>query len=265
MSPKVYIVGAGPGRADLLTLRAARILSQADVVFYDRLVSTEVLELVNSSADRVYIGKEEGEQEATQARILDLLETAAVSNDVIVRLKGGDPFVFGRGGEEWAHLAERGIPVEIVPGVSSSLSVPALAGIPATFRGVSSGFAVVTGHLRDGFRETWQAYAKVETLVVLMGVRNRESIAQALIDAGRPAREPACFIENGTTARERITVTTLGAIAKGRTSVESPAVLVIGEVVRLRDLLAGGGRADQPDTGKPDYGAEETHARPNHE
>ncbi|MDX2152058.1 MAG: uroporphyrinogen-III C-methyltransferase [Bryobacteraceae bacterium] len=264
MTPKVFIVGAGPGRADLITLRAAKILAEAGVVLYDRLVSTEVLDLINPAAEKIYVGKEEGEQEATQARILELLESAAARHPVIVRLKGGDPFVFGRGGEEWAHLVERGIPVEIVPGVSSSLSVPALAGIPATFRGISSGFAVVTGHLREGFREAWAAYAKVDTLIVLMGVRNRASIAQALIDAGRRPAEPACFIENGTTPAERVLVTTLNAIAAGHVEVSSPAVLVIGEVVRLRNLLAAGDRAGQAKAGEPDCCPEETEARPNH-
>jgi uroporphyrin-III C-methyltransferase len=234
---KIYLVGAGPGRADLLTLRAARILAQADCVLYDRLVSGEVLALARPGAELLNVGKEEGEQEAAQRRIYELLEECARRHSNVVRLKGGDPFVFGRGAEEWAWLAERGWDVEVVPGVSSSLSVPALAGIPPTFRGLAHGFAVVTGHVREGAPQYWARYAGVETVVVLMGVKNRAAIAQALLAAGRGAAEPVAFIENGTTPRERVVVSDLGAVAAGAVEVRSPAVFVIGEVVRLREVL----------------------------
>jgi uroporphyrin-III C-methyltransferase len=234
---RVYLVGAGPGRADLLTLRAAKLLESADAVLYDRLVSDEVLALVNPRAELHSVGKEEGIQEAVQARIMLLLEDCARRHRVVVRLKGGDPFVFGRGAEEWAWLAERGWEVEVVPGVSSSLSVPALAGIPPTFRGIATGFAVVTGHVKDGFPEYWSRYAEVDTLVILMGVGNRANIARRLIEAGRPPAEPVCFIENGTTARERIVESNLAAVAAGQVEVSAPAVFVVGEVVRLRERL----------------------------
>jgi uroporphyrin-III C-methyltransferase len=234
----VYIVGAGPGKADLLTLRAARILERAGAVLYDRLVSEEVLNLVNPAAELHYVGKEEGRQEATQARILELLEDCAARHASVVRLKGGDPFVFGRGGEEWAWLLERGWRVEVVPGVSSSLAVPALAGIPATFRGIAAGFAVVTGHVAAGLPGGWERYAAVDTLVILMGVRHRVEIARALVAAGRRVAEPVAFVENGTTPGERIIVSTLGEVAEGRVEASAPAVWVIGEVVRLRERLA---------------------------
>jgi len=234
---KICLVGAGPGRADLLTIRAARILAQADIVLYDRLVSDEVLSLVSPEAELLCVGKEEGLQEEIQARILAMLEDCAQGSRTVVRLKGGDPFVFGRGAEEWAWLVERGWEVEVVPGVSSALSVPALVGVPPTFRGVASGFAVVAGHLRDGMPEFWSRYAAVDTLVILMGVKYRAEIARALIAAGRPAAEPVCFIENGTTPRERVIVTDLGSVGRREVNVVAPAVFVVGDVVGLRERI----------------------------
>ena len=234
----IYVMGAGPGRADLLTVRAARLLAKADVVLYDRLVSSEVLEMVSPGAVVRAVGKEEGRQEEIQSEIHELLDQYARAygpQAVIVRLKGGDPMIFGRGAEEWHELAQRGHEVELVPGISSSIAVPSLAGIPPTFRGLATGFAVVTGHTREGFPEDLKRYAQVDTLIVLMGVKHRARIAETLIAAGRSASEPAAFIENGTTPRERVVETTLGEL--GRADVASPAVLVIGAVVRLREQL----------------------------
>jgi len=235
LGPKFYLVGAGPGRADLLTVRAARVIERADVILYDRLVSSEVLELARPEAELIFVGKEESRAEMIQAEILDRLIECSRRHQHIVRLKGGDPMVFGRGAEEWHYLAERGFDVELVPGISASIAVPALAGVPPTFRGVAAGFAVFTGHRREGFDVELRRYAQVETLIILMGVKHRAEIAAALMELGRAADEPACFIENGSTARERITVTTLGQL--GEAAVNSPAVLVIGEVVRLRAAL----------------------------
>jgi uroporphyrin-III C-methyltransferase len=237
---KVYLVGAGPGDPELLTVKAWRLLQRADVVLYDRLVSPEVLEVVNPRAHRIYLGKHEGQQQEIQEQIysafLRFSGNGGGLRRTIVRLKGGDPMVFGRGGEEWMFLAAHGIAAEVVPGVSSSVAVPALAGIPLTFRGVSQSFTVVTGHCQKGAPE-WTRYAAAETLVVLMGVKHRAEIAQALIDAGRPTDLPAAFIERGSTPEERVVVTTLGDVARGEVEVESPAVFVIGEVVNLRSLL----------------------------
>jgi len=230
---KFFLVGAGPGRADLLTLRAARVLGQAHVVLYDRLVSAEVLDLVRPGAKLVYVGKEEGEQSEGQQRIYELFAAYGKGSRNVVRLKGGDPMVFGRGAEEWAWLVERGWNVELVPGISSSLAVPALAGVPVTFRGVASGFAVVTGHAET----RWADYAQVPTLVILMGAGRRAEIARALIESGRPASEPACFVENGTTPRERIVMSELAQVAAGGVAVRAPAVFVVGEVVRVREAL----------------------------
>jgi uroporphyrin-III C-methyltransferase len=233
----VQIVGAGPGDPDLLTIRALRAIQYADVILYDRLVSAEILALANPDAEFVYAGKVEGQQEQVQQEIFRQLVTLASSGRRVVRLKGGDPFVFGRGAEEAKYLVENGFAVEVVPGVSSAVGVPAAAGIPVTYRGLSSSFTVVTGHLRRNDPVDWSRFARVETLIVLMGVAHRQEIAQALIEAGRPADEPAAFIENGSTERQHVTECTLRSIAAGQVDVEAPAVFVVGEVVRLRASL----------------------------
>ena len=241
MAGRICLVGAGPGRADLLTVRAAQLLAQAGAVLYDRLVSPEVLSLCAPEAEFHFVGKSEGEQEAIQRSIYSLLENCAARHSLVVRLKGGDPMVFGRGGEEWAWLADRGYEVEVVPGVSSAIAVPSLAGVPPTFRGIAGGFAVVAGH-RAAACQDWAAYARIETLIVLMGVEHRAENASCLISHGRPATEPVAFIENGSTPRERTVVTTLGEVSAGQTTVSAPAVMVVGEVVRLRDALLAASR-----------------------
>ena len=235
---KVYIVGAGPGDPDLLTVKAWRLIQQADVVVYDRLVSPEVLELIRPGAERIYAGKHEGEQRQAQERILELLLEHGRRPKRVVRLKGGDPMVFGRGAEEWAFLAGHGIETEIVPGVSSAVAVPALAGIPLTFRGVAASFAAILARTATFKNLLLNPHRAVDTLVILMGVENRASIASRLIAAGRPPDTPAAFIENGSTPRERIVAATLRQVAEGRVDVQPPAVFVVGEVVRIRQRLA---------------------------
>jgi len=234
----VYLTGAGPGDPDLLTLAAARVLARAGAVFYDRLVSSEILALAKPGCELIYVGKEAGQQDEVQPQILRQLAAASRRHSVVVRLKGGDPMVFGRGGEEWAYLAEREIPVVLIPGVSSAISAPGLAGIPLTLRGVARSFAVITGHEQDGEHTNWDAYRSIDTLVVLMGVANRRQIAASLIAAGRPAAQPAAFLERGSTPRARTVITTLAEIARGETQVSSPAVFVIGDVVRQHEALA---------------------------
>lgn len=243
MKGKVYLVGAGPGDPELLTLKAARVLSKAEVVLYDRLVGEGVLALVNPEAHRIYVGKEVGQQ-GVQKEILALMLAHARKGRVVVRLKGGDPMVFGRGGEEWRFLAEEGIAVEVVPGVSSAIAAPSLAGIPLTLRGVAGGFAVVSGHASGGRLPSLAAYAGVETLVVLMGVTQRQQLAAQLIALGRPPDEPVAFIERSTTPRERVLEATLGQVAQGEVAVEDPAVWVMGEVVRWRRVLLAQGLAE---------------------
>jgi len=241
LSGKVYLVGAGPGDPDLLTVKARRVLRAADVILYDRLVAPEVLAEARPDAKLLYAGKRAGEQESVQQWIIEQMLHHARRGRIVVHLKGGDPCVFGRGGEEWRTLRERGIEVELVPGLTSAISLPGLAGIPVTFRGVSRAFAVVTGHCQRGSDIDWSRYAGIDTLVILMGVARRARIARALIAAGRPAQEPVAFIERGATAGERIITSSLGAVADGLADVTPPAVFVVGAVVRLRRELASGG------------------------
>ncbi|HVX66970.1 MAG TPA: uroporphyrinogen-III C-methyltransferase [Bryobacteraceae bacterium] len=238
MTGKVYLVGAGPGDPELLTVRAARLLREAEVILYDRLVAPEILAEANPRAALVYAGKQAGEQETAQPWILEQMIRYAEEGRRVVRLKGGDPFVFGRGAEEWHALAERGIEVEVVPGLSSAVAVPESAGIPLTFRGIARAFTVVTGQGTRGFEPDWREYAQVDTLIILMGVAGRARIAGALIAAGRPADEPVAFVENGTTRDERVVTSTLEQVAAGEVDVSSPAVFVVGEVVRLREQMA---------------------------
>jgi len=236
---KVFLVGAGPGDPDLLTVKAVRVLGHCDVVLHDRLVSAEILRLVRPAAELIYVGKHEGEQDRVQPRIFDLLLRHALAGKIVVRLKGGDPLVFGRGAEEWALAREHGIDVELVPGVTSAVSAPGIAGIPLTHREISQSFAVITGHCKEGLAQNWADYAGIDTLVILMGVKNRAYIAQSLIHAGSAADEPAAFIERATSERQRVVITTLLEIARGRVAAENPAVLVIGNVVRVRERLVG--------------------------
>jgi uroporphyrin-III C-methyltransferase len=218
-------------------VRAARLLAAADAVLHDRLISPEILALIRPGAEIIDVGKQAGQQESIQVRIHELMEDCARRHSLVVRLKSGDPFIFGRGAEEWAWLAARGFAVEIVPGVSSSLSVAALQGIPPTCRGFASGFAVVTGRQAVDDSGFWQRYAGVDTLIILMGVGNRAAIAGALIAAGRRGKQPVAFIENGSTPRERVVLSDLNSVAAGRVEVQAPAVFVCGDVVRCRELL----------------------------
>jgi uroporphyrin-III C-methyltransferase len=231
---KVYLVGAGPGDPDLLTRKALRLLEQADAIIYDRLVSAEILALANPDATFIYAGKQQGQQEEVQAEIFDWFLRLADSARIIVRLKSGDPMVFGRGGEELAFLADHGIETEVVPGLSSALAAPALAGIPVTQRGVAASFSVIAGHRQSLTSLDWSVYRGVDTLIILMGIEHRDVIAHTLIEQGRSGDHPVAFIENASTERERVVESTLGAVARGQVEVQAPAVIVIGEVVRHR-------------------------------
>ena len=238
----VYLVGAGPGDPELLTLRASRLLAEADCVLYDRLVSPAILARVRPGAERIPVGKaprHAGSGEAappcSQDAIIELLADRARRHRVVVRLKGGDPMVFGRGGEELAALRRRGIPVQVVPGVTSAVAAPALAGIPLTLRGVASSFTVASGHCQAGSSQDWARLAAADTLVVLMGVANRQATAQALIEAGRSPGEPCAFVEWAGWPQQRVVRATLGAVAAGQVAVEAPAVWVIGPVAAWAD------------------------------
>ena len=234
----MYLVGAGPGDADLLTLRAARILAQADVVVYDRLVSKQILSLVNPAARLVCAGKRHGEQDAIQYAINQWLFESAKCGYTVVRLKSGDPMIFGRGGEELAFLAEHGIFAEVVPGISSAISFSSLTGIPLTYRGIASSFAVIAGHRQSLAAIDWGAHLAVDTLVVLMGVENRVRIAQSLISSGRNPDQLVAFVERLSTPEQRVIESTLKRVASNETPpIEAPAVFVISDTVRLRHLL----------------------------
>ncbi len=232
--PKVFLVGAGPGDPGLLTVKALRLIQLADVILYDRLVSFEVLELANPQALFIYAGKEFGEQEAIQQTIYAAILEHARPGNTVVRLKSGDPLIFGRGGEELDFLAANSIEAEVVPGVSSALAGPALAGVPLTQRGTAASVAVVAGHRQSVTTIQWKSYAAIDSLVILMGVEHRDVIAGSLIQEGRSSDEPVLFIENVSTPRERHVESTLAKVASGKVHVESPAIFVIGEVVRLR-------------------------------
>ena len=237
----VYLVGAGPGDAELITVRGQRLLRSADVVAYDRLVAPELLEEASPQAERIYVGKTPHSAGITQEQINALLIARAVDGKDVVRLKGGDPFVFGRGGEEALALHEAGIPFEIVPGISSAIAVPAYAGIPVTHRGVASSFAVLTAHKCWGSSESdWAALARIDTLVLLMGVKSLTSAVRRLVLAGRDPQEPAAIIENGTTRHQRVETGSLADMPSvlERSGIQSPATIVVGKVVALREELA---------------------------
>jgi uroporphyrin-III C-methyltransferase len=231
---KVYLVGAGPGDPDLLTRKAARILERAQAVIYDKLVSPEILALANPNATFVHARKQRGQQEETQAEIFAWYLRLRDSAGPIVRLKSGDPMVFGRGAEELEFLTQHGFDVEVVPGVSAVTAAPALAGIPLTYRGVATSFTVLPGHRQAVKEVDWPAYRHAGTLVILMGVDNRAAIATCLIHGGRPASDPVAFLQFASTDRERVQEATLDQVARGEVEVEPPAIIVIGEVVRMR-------------------------------
>ncbi len=231
----VHLVGAGPGDPQLLTLRAAALLARAQVVVHDRLVSLEVLELVNASARLIDVGKTPGLSHS-QSRINELLISLAREHEVVVRLKGGDPFVFGRGGEEFEALAAADVAVSVVTGITSALAGPLLAGVPVTHRGLSHGVTIVTGTAMRGARVDFGALANPDvTLVVLMGVQRRAQIAAELQGAGLGRETPVAIIEWASTSRQRTVRCRLEELAD--VFVSSPAVLVIGAVASLE--LAG--------------------------
>ncbi len=230
----VFLVGAGPGDPELLTVRAARLLGQADVVVHDRLLDPTVFDLVAPWAELIDVGKRPGAPTDAQARIHDVLIDAAGRADTVVRLKGGDPFVFGRGGEEAQALRAAGIDVQVVPGISSAIAAPGAAGIPVTMRGHASGFTVITGHQDPATTQgiDWEAAARLgTTLIVLMGASRSGGIAQHLLDAGMAPDTPVATVESATTAHQRVHRVTLAELPG--TPVRSPAVLVIGSVADL--------------------------------
>jgi uroporphyrin-III C-methyltransferase len=230
----VYLVGAGPGDPDLLTVRAVRLLHQADVVVHDRLVAPGVVELAPAHARRIDAGKATGQAVLTQEQINELLVELGSSGALIVRLKGGDPYVFGRGGEEAAALLAAGVPFEVVPGISSALAAPMAAGVPLTMRSRASSFTVLTGHDDPASSHgiDWEAHARTgSTLVVLMGAGRIGAIAKRLLVGGLDADTPVVAVHWACTEREQVLRTTLSEI--GHAEVAAPCTFVIGDVAGL--------------------------------
>ena len=237
---KVYLVGAGPGDPGLITVRGLQLLHSAQVIVYDQLVNPALLEETPSTAIRIFVGKQAGRHCIAQEEINQILIDHARLGHEVVRLKGGDPFVFGRGGEEAEALSDAGICFEIVPGVSSAVAVPAYAGIPMTHRKFASSFAVVTGHEAHKGKSAvdWGKLATaVDTLVILMGLHNLPAIVARLITHGRSPETPAAVIRRGTTSEQETVIGTLADIAEKSASLEAPALIVVGEVVELRNQL----------------------------
>ncbi|GAB4379146.1 MAG: uroporphyrinogen-III C-methyltransferase [Elainellaceae cyanobacterium] len=241
---KVYLVGAGPGDPGLFTLKGKTLLECADVVIYDALVSPQILAMTNPTAERIDAGKRRGRHSLRQDDTTRLLIEKAATHAVVVRLKGGDPFVFGRGGEEMQDLMEAGVPVEVVPGITSGIAAPAYAGIPLTHRGYSSSVTFVTGHESVGkYRPqvNWQAIAhSSETIVIYMGVHNMPYIVEQLTQAGLSATTPVALVRWGTRPDQEELVGTLGSIVQQieETGFEAPAIAVIGAVVNLHEALS---------------------------
>lgn len=237
MSGMVYIVGGGPGDPGLITVKGLKYLQQAEVVLYDRLVAQELLAEAPAEAELIDVGKEPGLHRRSQAEINALLVEKARAGYKVVRLKGGDPFVFGRGGEECLALAQAGIPFEVVPGISSAVAVPAYAGIPVTHRNIASAFTVLTGHSATDEAMDWEALPRRGTLVFVMGVSHLPEIVRELTGRSWGPEMPAAVIERGTTPEQRVVVGTLGTIVSLAEGIEPPATLVVGEVVGLRNDL----------------------------
>ena len=238
---KVYLVGAGPGDPGLMTVRGLQLLRDADVVVYDQLVNSVLLDEAPPAARRIFVGKQAGRHSIAQSDINEVLISYALQGDRVVRLKGGDPFVFGRGGEEAEALSDAGIPFEIVPGVSSAVAVPAFAGIPLTHRNYASSFAVVTGHeaVKSKSSVDWAKLASaVDTLVILMGLHNLSAIVAELVAHGRAPETPAAVIHQGTTEQQKTVVGTLANIVEKSAALKAPALIVVGEVVGLKEKLS---------------------------
>jgi uroporphyrin-III C-methyltransferase len=241
-SGTVYLVGAGPGDPELLTLRAARLLGQADVVVFDHLVGEGILALIGPDAQRRYVGKERSRHSMSQDNINTLLVNLAREGKRVVRLKGGDPFVFGRGGEELQVLAAENVPFEVIPGITAACGVAAYAGIPLTHRDFAQSCTLVTGHLKDGSCNLdWPALARPrQTVVIYMGLTALAEICNQLMAHGLPASWPAAVVAHGTQAQQRTVCATLATLAQAvaEEGLQSPSLTIVGEVVRLRSELA---------------------------
>lgn len=238
---EVYLIGGGPGDPDLLTFRALRLMQQADVIVHDRLISKEVLNLTRRDADRIYVGKERDQHTVPQEDINQLLVDLAKQGKRVCRLKGGDPFVFGRGGEEIETLSENGVSFQVVPGITAALGTSAYAGIPLTHRDYSQSVVFVTGHLKDGSTDlNWQGLAQPnQTIVFYMGLKGLPMICKKLIENGLPEDLPIALVQQATTPRQRVFTGTLATIADdvAGEEIKPPTLIIVGNVVKLHDRL----------------------------
>ncbi|MEH6942517.1 uroporphyrinogen-III C-methyltransferase [Bacillus sp. JJ722] len=239
---KVYLVGAGPGDLDLITVKGLKCIQQADIILYDRLVNPELLQFAKKEADVVYCGKQPGDHSMHQETISYSLVHYAKKGKIVVRLKGGDPFVFGRGGEEAEVLVKHGIPFEIIPGITAGIAAPAYAGIPVTHRDCSASFALVTGHRQDGKEDDvkWESLAKgIDTLAIYMGVANLAYIRERLIHFGKSAQTPVALIQTASLSSQRTIISTLENVVEKACDekVTNPCMIVVGEVVKYHDSL----------------------------
>ena len=238
---KVYIAGAGCGNEGLITVKLKSVMEKAECIIYDRLVNESILQYVKPDAELIYMGKENVEGGELQKKINEIIVEKSREGLTVLRLKGGDPFVFGRGGEEIEALIPENIDFEVIPGISSAIAVPAYAGIPVTHRGINTSFHVFTGHLKkDGIEHDYETVAKLEgTLVFLMGLGNLEKITENLIKHGKMHETPVAVIKNGTTAKQETYTGTLGTIAGivRENNVKAPVIIIIGEVVNLREKM----------------------------
>lgn len=238
---EVYLIGAGPGDPDLLTFRALRLMQQADVIVYDRLVSQEILEMARRDAEKIYVGKQRSNHSLPQESINELLANLALAGKRVARLKGGDPFIFGRGGEEIETLMQQGIQFQVVPGITAAAGCASYAGIPLTHRDHAQSCTFVTGHLKDGnINLNWSQLASPnQTVVIYMGLVGLETICQSLIEHGCPVDQPIALIQQGTTRHQRVITGTLGDMPKRveNADIKPPTLIIVGTVVRLRKQL----------------------------
>jgi uroporphyrin-III C-methyltransferase len=255
MTGIVYICGAGPGDPKLMTVRAMELLKSCDVILYDRLVGQEIIEQIPKSAEKVYVGRAVGDPTTHQRRTNELMARYAKKGKSVLRLKGGDPFIFGRGAEEAEYLLERQVRFEIIPGITSAIAGPAYAGIPLTHRRHSSAVVIATGHEgvdnKGDVSVDWKRLAgAVDTVVVMMGIGQLEQISQDLVEGGMKESTKIAIIENGTTEKQRVVMGTLATAAKvaQKSGIKPPAIVVVGRVASLHEKIAwfGGGKGARP-------------------
>lgn len=237
---KVYLTGAGPGDLELLTIKALRVIQNADVIIYDKLANPLLLEEAKEGCEFIYVGKENKHHIMPQEDINAIIYESSLKFESVVRLKGGDPFVFGRGGEEALYLKKRDVAFEIIPGVTSAVSVPAYAGIPVTHRSISTGFRVVTGHEtpdKEAPQIDWESFKIDETIIFLMGLHNLSKIATKLIEIGKANDYPIAVISKGTTREQVVVKGTLQNIVQKAEGIATPATIIVGRVVALENDL----------------------------